>query len=309
MFMLPNLPSPQAETHELADFAELVSWECGIASQRDIVAYLGRIEDNEYNVGCDDDDDRNSEILDEVMNEIDRRAAACDGGYPFSLNKQGTVVRFDSGREDAKSIVYKYLLLSTRLNMKSNRSHAGLDGTLLLEELGANALRNYLGPERANSLVFGTAAKGNFEDKVKLLCDTLREGSGFRNIDEGTVPRANDDKLDTVAWVPFADKLPSQLIIFCQCKTGTNWTGQVAQLQPDAFMNRWMREPILSKPIRAFCVSESADRSKWKSTCINAGLFFDRCRLVDFCNIVEAGLLERIKVWTIAAKETVTIAN
>ncbi len=306
MFKLPNLPSPQAECHELADFAELLAWDKGEVSEREIIAYLGRLEENDHNVGCDDNDDENADELDEVMNEVERRASACGKGYPFVLDQAGTVLRYAPDDEDHRSHIYRYLLLSTRLNMQDSKVHAGMDGTCLLEELTASVLRCYVGPKRARTIVFGTAAQGRFEDKVNGLCRELGEGGFFRTLDAGAVD-ANDDKLDTMTWVPFSDKLGCQLIIFGQCKTGSNWGGLLTQLQPEAFIKRWMSKPYLLDPLRAFCVSEAANRSHWCGHVVYAGLFLDRCRIVDFCDELNPALLQRIKTWSAAAKATVDL--
>ncbi|MEX1231259.1 MAG: hypothetical protein WEB58_13520 [Planctomycetaceae bacterium] len=304
MFKLPNTPSPQADTRELADFAELLCWLRGSTSAREIVACLGRVDDNDSNVGCTDDDDENAETLDEVMNEIERRATACGSGYPFRLEMAGSVLRLiDDAQDVSPSIIYLYLLLSTRLNMKDNRVHAELDGTKLMELLSAHALKNYLGTTRAKTVVFGTALADTFENKVNGLCSELGEGSGFRNLD-GTLTQANDDKLDTVGWIPFSDRLPGQLIVFGQCKTGSNWRDTTTQLQPETFIKRWMQVPILVNPIRMFFIAEASDRARWKGDNVSAGILFDRCRLVDWCDGMKT---DDIKKWTLAAKMTLKL--
>lgn len=308
MFKLPASPSPQADPHELADFAELLSWDRGTASKREIVAALGRVDDNENNIGCDDDEDKNSDLLDEVLNEIERRSQACGSGYPFSLELNATVLRHDSASTGHRSLLYRYLLLSTRLDMKSDRKHGGIDGADLLEDISAQVLQDYLGGARACSLVFGTATRGRFQDKINNLCRALGEGGGFESLDTGSVD-ANDDKLDAVAWVPFSDRLPGQLILFGQCKTGSNWEGLATQLQPETFVKKWMRGTIVVNPLRAFCVAEAADRSRWQGTCATAGLFLDRCRLVDFCSSLPTPLLTKVTKWTTAAKKTVTFSG
>jgi hypothetical protein len=304
MFKLPNPPSSKAEPHELADFAELLCWDHGQASKREIVAYLGQVDDNDYNVGCDDDEDQNSDKLDEVMNEIERRASACGTGYPFRLALEGNVLRHTESSDSPRALLYRYFLMSTRLNMKEHRVQSGIDGTALLEEISAHALKAYLGCSRARALVFGTSSPGSFEEKVNCLCRELGEGAGFRSLDD-TFVQANDDKLDAVAWVPFSDRLPSQLIVFGQCKTGSNWRGLVAQLQPDVFIKKWFRYPTIVNPVRALCISEAANRSTWKGTCTEAGILLDRCRLTDFCDNIEPDLLDRVRTWTVAAKATV----
>ena len=195
-FKLPKLPSPQAGLHELADFAEIVAWEYGRVSERDVIAYLGRVGDNEKNVGVNDTEEDTTNELEFVMNEIERRSSACRGGYPFTLSLEGTVLKYESASaQQVESQVYRYLLLSTRLNMLNRKMHAGLDGTLLLEHLAAHVLQNYLGA-RAKSIVFGTADAGSFKTKVENLCESLCEGVGFKNLDGDSKVSAVDDKLE-----------------------------------------------------------------------------------------------------------------
>ncbi|MDC8449604.1 MAG: hypothetical protein LV473_14770 [Nitrospira sp.] len=301
-FKLPSIPSPRAGVHELADFAEILCWNTGSTSRREILADLGRVEENENNVGCDDVDDENSDVLDEVMIEIERRQAACGIGYPFKLDLAGTVLTYDPSPDKARASLYQYLLLSTRINMRTHRMRGGIDGTFLLEEVSAHAVKNYLGANRARSLVFGTSMPGTFEHKVQTLCNEIREGTGFRTLDPAAV-QANDDKLDAVAWIPFSDLLPGQIIVFCQCKTGTSWESLTSQLYPDVFIKKWMSTPVLITPIRAFCISEATDRSRWNGLCLGAGVLFDRCRLVDFSDNLSADLLDRIERWTKSASE------
>lgn len=301
MFKLPALPSPRADVHELADFAELLAWQNDAVSAREILAFLGRTGDNEYNEGVDDEDDINADALDDVMIEIDRRSKSCVEGYPFTLDLQGTVLRHDPSDASERSVVYRYLLLSTRLNMTADKVQANIDGTGLLEEISAAVLRCYLGYDRAHSVVFGTAIGGTFRDKVDALCGALGEGGSFEALDPGPV-NANDDRLDSVAWIPFSDMRGGKLIIFCQCKTGSSWKEHTTQLQPDAFIRRWMKHrTFLVMPVRAFCVSEATCPTHWGGLVSYAGLLFDRLRLVDFLDRIEPELLERIRAWNAAA--------
>ena len=308
MFMLPSLPSQKAEHHELADFAELLAWRNGSTSAREIIAYLGRLDDNQDNIGCDDDEDETTNELDSVMNELGRRAIACGQGYPFRLDLAGSVLRHDASASEARSDVYRYLLLATRLNMKSHSRHASLDGTHLLEELAAHVLSCYLGRERSRSVVFGTAVKGGFAEKVNRLCKDLREGGQFKNPDTAPV-NENDGGLDAVGWVPFSDQSRGQLIVFGQCKTGTTWQKHTKQLQPADFTRLWMSDPPLLTPLRALCIAEAANPGYWCKYSISAGLFFDRCRLVDFCEDLPSPVLSKIKSWTASAIATVQLTN
>lgn len=301
MFKLPAMPSARADVHELADFAELLAWQRESVSIREILAYLGQLSDNDFNEGVDDEDDQNADALDDVMAEIDRRGQYCGVGYPFQLDLNGTVVRHHATDTSARADVYRYLLLSTRLNMTKDKVQDGIDGTTLLEELAAVVLRCYLGYGRAQSFVFGTAAAGGFQAKISKLCTDIGEGGIFANIDPAP-PDANDDKLDAVAWVPFTDGRAGKLVVFCQCKTGSNWKDHVTQLQPDAFLRRWTSKGgYLLNPIRAFCVSESTHASKWNGIAAYAGLLFDRLRVVDFLDHTDDALIHRVRTWNAAA--------
>lgn len=306
-FKLPELPSLRAEMHELADFAEILAWKQNSISEREIIAFLGRVDENAHNEGVNDDEEDATNLLPQVMIEIQRREAACKGGYPFSLTREGTVLRYNESDENlTASISYRYLLLSTRLNMMASKVHAGLDGTLLLEFLAAHVLRCYLG-QRSKSFVFGSAEAGSFANKVVDLCHQLNEGSGFEPLDNKASVNAVDDKLDAVAWIPFNDETPGQLIIFGQCKTGTNWKNLETQLQPTVFAKRWLKSrAFLVDPIRAFCIAEAIDRSRWNHVSAAAGIVFDRCRIVDFCEGFDA---TQIRNWTDAAFKSISIGG
>ena len=312
MFKLPKKPESGADSSELADFMELLCWIHGQISRTYILNFLGIKDDNldedgEGYEGCEDADDGNGNRVDETLMEIEYRKDSCNGGYPYEFDDTGTILklRLNIVRSDP-SIIYFYLLAATRLNMKIDRRQANIDGTMAMEEVSAHALRTYLG-ERSISKVFGTSVGGSFKDKVNRLCKALKEPTAFENRDGDDVPvHAKDGKLDVVAWIPFADSSPSQLIVFAQSKTGTTWRDRASELWPDIFQNRWLRKPFLVKPIRAFCVSESIIQNKWNSTCIDTGLLLDRCRLVECCINLDKELKKKLDKWVSAAKTVIT---
>ena len=162
-------------------------------------------DDGEGYEGCDDADEKNGDLIDETLNEIEYRHDACDGGYPFDLDHTGTVLRLVDGKKTNDSaLIYFYLLAATRLDMNKGKLQAGIDGALAMEKVSALALRKYLG-KRCLSQVFGTSSGGSFQERVNRLCRALKEPSMYCNIDGDDVPiNAQDDKLDVVAWMPFA---------------------------------------------------------------------------------------------------------
>jgi hypothetical protein len=296
--MIPT-PSAQARVNDLADFMELESWRNRSTSLSELLSATGRLDDNEYNEGVDDSDDCNAVEFENVLLEIERRINACGGGYPFSLTANGTVLS-DEAEGTNQQLLYRYLLLSTQLNMNTEKMQAHIDRTQLLEKVSSEALEQYLGKSRARSIVFGTAKPGGFTGKVNYLCHELNEGRGFRNIDPG-VPTAKDGKLDSVAWLPFADGLPGKVILFCQCKTGSSWRGQITQLRPEDFAAKFMEQGFLVNPLRVFCISAAICHLEWNSLTIDGGILIDRCRLVELCECLSSRLLEDIYKWTEAA--------
>ena len=304
MFKWPGEPSSRAEEHELADFVELVAWQGGHMSAVALSRHLGRLGENDYTSGVPEEDeaDRSAEG---VFEELARRRDACAGGYPFVLSDSGYGVRIgEPGQEETgvRHTIYKYLLLATRLNMRDDRSHAGYDGAHLFEELSAESARCYLGG-RAESLVFGTATvAGGFSRKVDDLCERMGEGGGFHNRDDAP-PRERDGKLDVVAWKPFTDRQSGKLIAFGQCKTGTRYENELTQLQPDSFCSKWLRTQPAVNPVRMFFLAEALPRTRWRSRAVDAGILFDRCRVVDFCRDPNPEVWKKVRDWTAAAAQ------
>lgn len=305
MFKHPGVPAVRASAHEIADFAELKAWRDGSISTTALSRTFGRIEENDYADGVPEEDeaDRDAE---EAYIEIEARSQACgrSASYPFLIGARGSTLARSPGELNCRQLVYLYLLLATRLNMHDNRRHAGVDGTSLFEKLCAGVARTYLG-SRAESMVFGTASRnGGFRAKVVDLCHRLGEGGGAKDDISRNV---RDGKLDVIAWKPFADSWQGKLIIFGQCKTGTEYRDTLTQLQPDAFCAKWLRERPAILPVRAFFISEALSRSgasarhQWYERSTDAGLLFDRCRTVDFCDSVTDDVLEEVRTWTEAA--------
>lgn len=309
MFTLSNLPTQSSSVCELCDFFELLAIKNGQASKSDVANHLSIASDNLYNSGCDDEDEQIADILDAALIELERREKACGhAGYPFNINITGTLLIYlgdDIVKNSSKQMSYLYLLLSTRLNMNSSRTHANIDGTAILEDIAAETIKSYLGI-RSRSMNFGTSVPGGFDKKINNLCCEFGEG-GQHHVPDGAARHTQDGKLDTVGWVPFSDNLQGKLSVFGQCKTGTCWKDSVCQLQPRGFIDKFMSGKISVDPIRAFFVSESVDRSRWYDMTIDAGLLFDRCRIVDFCPDLPEDIFSKTRDWTEAALSTVTI--
>ena len=301
MFRWPGIPSPRADAHELADFAELSAWQEGRFSLTALTRILGRLDENDHSSGVSIDDPVGN-AAEAAYAELEQRAETCAHAYPSALTRSAQTLSFTGATANDKHIIYQYLLLATRLNMSSDRCHTGIDGTRLCEELAAEIARIYLG-DRARSFVFGAASQQpRFPDRVDDLCRQLGEGGGFVNRNRGRLT-ARDGNLDVVAWKPFADRRPGKPILFGQCKTGTSYRDTLAQLQPDAFCKKWVRDPLALAPVRAFFITEALPWSLWHNAVADAGLLFDRCRIMDFADGVNRAVLASLTAWTTAAAQ------
>ena len=86
------------------------------------------LEENDYSGGVPEEE-KVPQIVEEAYLEIERRKEACRDGYPFVVGEQGYTLHASQKAGNHKHIIYKYLLLATRLNMNDNREHADIDGS------------------------------------------------------------------------------------------------------------------------------------------------------------------------------------
>ena len=303
MYKLGTPPSISGNISELADFLEaqcLFSDE-GIYSLASARSTLS-IESDEFNhEGIDSEDDRTLRKLEDVLVEIRERRTRAQNKYPFEIDHSTVKLNIEN---ELIYYIYSYLLLATRSSMQgSKRIAAGIDGTLLFEELSEIVAKSYFG-ENTYSLIFGTSAatENSFKEKIERLLSDLGEGGIFRN-PIGSTGKQNDGKLDIVVWKPFLDNRGSQLIGFGQCKTGTSWRNSIGQLHPSAFLGSYTTCSTYHDPVRLFFVAESCMES-WEETARIAGILFDRCRCMKcFPDRIPVELLDKIKIWVDAKIE------
>lgn len=299
-FKIPNTPSMTASVQEFADYLELLCLvNDGEYSINDAQTKIDIISDEDDQEAIINEDDALFDNLQLALEEIDRRGIACKGNYPFiSDRNQISFLNAQDEPQKSLSLIYKYLLLATRLNMLKRKIVNDVDGTLLFEEISAIAAKNHFG-SNADSYVFGTGAAGGFKEKVNILIEKIEEGDHAREPEFST----NDERdggLDVVVWKPFADKSKGKLIGFGQCKTGTEWRKLVADLVPADFCKDYFSVQPTSTPIKLFFVCESF-RENWETIGRKAGLLFDRCRVMEYLSEFHTqdhfDLLARIERW------------
>lgn len=301
-------PSIEDDVEEIADYIELkaVLSENKKISVRKVVQDFLKSTDDLETSGINPSEEKINSITESITAEFVKRNNSTQNKYPFNLAYGGNVLEF-IGFTKSEYTVYIYLLLATRLNMKDNKRFRNIDGTKLFEHLSAIVLANYFG-ERSQCIVFGTSEAGTFPDKVNDLCIKTGEGGSYFNHFNSVIDE-QDDKLDVIVWTDFSDKRKSKFWAFGQCKTGTHWENERFQLQPQNFCKKWFYMPPTLDPLRMFFIADVLEKDKWAKRVIDAGLFFDRLRIVDCfpkeCHLIfndsEKTLLDHIHLWTKAA--------
>ncbi len=311
-FRLPGLPSTGCDSAvEIADFWEIVALSANSrkASLNDLRAIIQRQAE------IDDETEADEEIIEEsryefAIEEIRYRLSACGPNkYPFSFSeKSDRVIVLREDLHTERWLLYIFLLLTTRLNMMTRRVFSAVDGALLFEEVCEIALKSMCG-DRFICHRFGTSSgQGNFSRKLTAFFLAIKE-FGLRN--DRIIPNhGGDDGVDLATWNTFSwtgesNAPQGKLIVLAQCKTGTSWDrADLERLHPRNFFTKWMIHEPLGVQVRAFMVSSRVDVQEWEDHHRNGGLFFDRCRIVDYAvGRLPDPLFERVRLWTEAAME------
>jgi hypothetical protein len=311
-------PSFQEGPAVVADYAEILALDAEDRniSQQDLIERFKR-PDEESTEKCEN-------AVQEAFVELAERSRHMGcwvRHYPFELDRDLLKVKESPSSKDT-DLLYVFLLLVTRMNMKNERKQktsggARLDGTQIFEHLCCEVARRYWGgssDSRVGAIVFGTAGaswrrnedksvhESRFKRAIDDLCNKIGEGSQFWNKDKERVT-AKDDKVDVVVWRGFSDGRRGKLLGFGQCKTGDSWEYDLPRLQPRTFCERWMLEMPLVVPVKLFFLSDRVV-DRWNTHGYEAGILFDRCRILDYAEQVPKQILSWCVEWTRAALES-----
>lgn len=296
MFKLPDgIPSLRSSSQEWADYAEYLAIKNGSISLHKLTKAPLLVSDETIVSGIQDATDNFNDKADEISIEINRRKNICGAKYPFDMTANGYVINYNAADDDTNWI-YRFLLLSTRLNMKKSKVQNDVDGTQVFERLSAEVAKEFFG-DKAEADVLGTSREdiSNFRDKLGELTKKIGEG-GSIHPNPGFQPQ--DDNIDVVLWKGFTDKMQSQVIAFGQCKTGTSWSDKLSELNTDAFCKTWFSMQPVMTPMRMFFCAQYFPLDIWRVRANEAGLVFDRFRILDYLpqNVGEE-LMKKIKAW------------
>lgn len=293
-----NAPSLQAPRAELADYLE---WKCiqsGSSFALLEAAKAISMSGDSEKTSIETDEDRALIKMQDALNYIDCRKKGCGNKYPFAPDMDS--IRYVD-KVSAYSTIYVFLLLCTRLAtkyvvMNGNR----IDGTLLFEELSSIILKNYWGKDNSHVYVTGTSNQTkSFEEKIQAILKELHYPQKTKR-PLGSTGCEKDGGIDVVVWKNFSDGKDSKLFGLCQCKTGTSWKdGDISALSSGSFWHSYIDHDPYLPYVPIYMVTEDFENN-WEIIARRAGLFFDRCRLMDYIpdNIAETECYSKIAAWT-----------
>jgi hypothetical protein len=301
-FKLPDgIPTYRASAQDWADYAEYHAILHGKINLYTLSKPSRMVADEEVVLGIEDETDKYLEKVDEISAEIRYRIQVGEHFYPFKIEDHDYNLRFAPESEES-SIIYSYLLLATRAHMNKDRIKADIDGALLFEHLCSFVAQNYFGP-RAEVDILGTSKDEilSFRNKLRSITSLLGEGG---EIHDRPGHKPQDGKVDVIVWKGFKDKQVSKLIAFGQCKTGTSWVDNLSELDTKAFCNIWFTEQPILTPLRMFFTAQYFPRDIFYVRAAEAGLVFDRFRILDYLpEQLDRDLLRKIQIWTEAIRQ------
>lgn len=288
-----RIPTLRSDPQEWADYAEFLAIRQGEVSFHNVIREPSLISDEIDIEGIEDDSTRFIDKIDEIANEIRNRIKFSNNNYPFSLSNNDYTLQYNF-TDIYSDWIYKFLLYCTRLNMKSDREHNGLDGTLLFEKLSAEIAKEFFG-KNAKAEIFGTSNEDGLRQKLEKFIKHTGEGG---SVHQNTNHKPKDDNIDIVVWKGFSDKRVSQVLGFGQCKTGTSWQHSLSELNTETVCDVWFsRQPVVS-PLKLFFCAQYFPNEIWYIRTKEAGLVFDRFRMLDYHpQTIDEDVFEQIKNW------------
>jgi hypothetical protein len=298
MYKLSNIPSIEESISGITDFLEVqcIINEENSYSIESAKKILSMESDELNNEGIESEDDKILNRLVLSLSEIKNRNLNSAGRYPFQPGRNSVKSK---DVDDVSKIIYTYLLLATRNNMRDEKVQEGIDATLLFEELSEYVIKSYFG-DNSKAMIIGTSSSGTFSGKINQLLENLYIKGEFKD-PIGSTGKQNDGKVDIVVWKPFSDKRDPMLMGMGQCKTGTHWENFLTQMRPSSFFGSYSTGTPCVDPIRLFFITDSISgigNEKWEERARDGGIIFDRCRLMEFLpsNLPEE-LIDKIRRW------------
>ena len=218
--------------------------------------------------------------------ELAHRATSLGDRYPVSIVGDAATLKGSLTRRDT----YRFLVaLRARHLYKNALDDDGETSGLIFEELAKYALGSYVGAANQHTVRFGVAGGSRGDGLSYDLSEAVQELSQRMHEAPGKVPdnARGDYRADVVAWKPFADDRPGQLIAIGQATISErDWLNKEPAL-------RWTdRKPagerlvnFLARPVTIVAFAETLSLTRRDTlaglTTSFSSIPFDRLRLLS----------------------------
>ena len=307
--MFHFVPKADGVNHpgQVADFAEI---ECIRRADLSVsVKDVWLAMESERPVDLLDEEDEWGEESDNdkvwvAFDEVDARGEDCGEGAFYPFHRRGPDDGQVAVKEGVKSsqrwhaLLYLFLLWLTRTSETTIHDARGL-----FEQLCCDIALNYWGGEKTGGKVVRFGDERAFEEKANDLARELGGGKFQKELlPDGSRPK--DARVDIVVHRPFADGRAGRLIGLGQCKSGHNYKDSLGQLNSDAFKRLFSGDGFVVPPARMFFISDRiADKKLMADYCAQAGIVFDRCRIMEYAANVDKELKGKISNWILGRLE------
>jgi len=257
-------------------------------------------------------DDRYEQSLIDFFEILLFRQSKFGESYPFKVDVEKIKLK-DNPNEKQKL----YIILLCCANLTTFERNLRSKLTNEFEEITYCAFKKYLPGFEIKRLGYKSDYPGmNTQNKLRSLGSDLNVSPRERQI--GGIPiGANKEKgVDLVAWYKFIDNLPNTMIFLIQCACGKDTTHKIHEpLNYNTYLDfaEFQKKPIVTLAVpKAILIGENKIE-QIKDVAKDDSLYFDRLRLLEFCNIgQDMSCIENINACHLANKlidQTVTILD
>jgi hypothetical protein len=217
-------------------------------------------------MGAASGSDVSDEDLDNVWRELEGRQKLYGPNTPIKVSS-----RLLESKVDWLDIPgYMACLI---FSVTGNIEETGLGGKLF-EHISNSAVKSYINGE---AVVCGVPRRLTASELAAKVNERFtREYPSFRK----------DRNLDVLAWKPFQDGRPNQIVMLVQCAAGKNWRTKTKELNLKAWSSYI---DFMCVPIKGFTLPDIiSDVARFDDYGQDAGVIFDRSRI--YRNIVGTTL-------------------
>jgi hypothetical protein len=228
--------------------------------------------------------------FDQGMLAMARRAAACEGRYPFDVS---TLAVRRHGWWSSSPYTAMLLMTPGSPMRQALGSISSTEEEVLFERITAFAMGGLWGPQ-SQAVRFGWPSDEGRPQEFSLAVAWLGRRMG---IEVGTgykPPRRKDGGVDVVAWRPFGDKKPGFPILLVQCTLQAAIEVKARDIEVRTW-STWLQMEV--DPVGALAVPGTVRAGELWDSISTRVMLFDRCRLAALCG--DRGEIQGCSEWTL----------